>query len=125
MDQTIVFAIEFAKRVKSGKKRQTIRRSDGERKNLYVGDKIRLDTAKGNSYVNLGVGIVKYTRNILWNGKSFENHHPISDNKCLAYLDGFSGVRKMNEYFKEHYPEPTEMIIIRWELEPETGKGEG
>ena len=117
------FKKEFAADVKSGKKRQTIRRRrkrwtrKGETLYLYTGQRtkrcrlLREAICLDVKYIEIGIG------GIFLVDKSMGIDSPNADR--FARADGFSSSRELIDWFRAAYGLPFKGVVIYWD----TGRG--
>lgn len=113
----INFQSRFASDVKSGKKRQTIRKlrrsgnvKAGDTLYLYTGMRTRgcqwLRTEKCASVQPISID----DRMVLLDGKPMD----WADVRELALADGFPGLREFLNFFDETYGMPFDGVLIKW-----------
>ena len=116
--------VVFAGKIKSGEKRQTIRRASPKWKNVKAGDKLTLYTGLrtkqcrklGEAFVE-DIGEVKLYKAGLIGAINREGEYWLTEDEVeqLSRRDGFDDVYDFWKFFDAHYPErPIKMNVIRW-----------
>jgi len=112
------FKKEFAEMVKSGEKRQTIRKFRKDGRDPKAGQTLYLYTGQRTiKCKKLGEAICTETTDIIIDyGKIYLNNFPTTELESLklAIADGFHTYKEFQDFFNKHYWFPFYGLLIRW-----------
>jgi len=123
----INFSAEFADRVQSGEKQQTIRRlrkrpiKAGDTLILYTGQRTKACRKLGEAACDRVFPVVIGRKSMGWRGYSL-NPYSMTAN-FLAQNDGFESYAAMADWFDNRYGLPFEGVVIQWTLSEEASDG--
>ena len=126
----INFSAEFADRVQSGEKQQTIRRlrkrpiKAGDTLILYTGQRTKACRKLGEGVCNRVINVTIGRKILTWGRQpKLRVKGGLVTSTALAQADGFESYAAMADWFDNRYGLPFEGVVIQWTLSEEVTDG--